>query len=475
MTPAPESVPGSVVAPPDDAVRAAVRAGAEAFLARLTEWLRIPSVSGDPSRAQDVARSAQWLADELEARGFPSAEVWPTSGLPSVFAEWPADDPMAPVVLVYGHHDVQPADSEGLWTTPPFDPVRVDGRLRGRGAADDKGQVLMHLLGLAAHLSASGRTSPGVSLKLLVEGEEESGSTSFGALLRERRDRLVCDAVVVSDTGMWSADVPSLCTGMRGLTGAQVDLHGPDGELHSGSFGGSVANPATELARLLARLHDDDGRVTVPGFYDAVRPPSAQEREMLSRIPFDEGQFLRGARSRAVHGEAGWSTLERLWIRPTAEVNGMWAGYTGPGPKTIVPSSAHAKVTFRLVADQDPAQVAARFRDWVVASVPSGITAEVSWDGPGVRPFHTPLDDSTLLAAQRSLSRAFGKPALFTREGGSGPEAELAEVLDVPLVFLGVGVPEDRIHAPDESVDVELLLKGAEAIAYLWADLAQGR
>ncbi len=459
---------------PDPAARAHIEAHAEAFLDRLVEWLRIPSVSGDPERAGDVAASARWLAAELSARGFPTVEVWPTGGHPAVFAEWPSGDPGAPTVVVYGHHDVQPVDPEELWTSRPFEPVRDGDRLRGRGTADDKGQVLMHLLGLGAHLEATGRTSPAVTLKVLVEGEEESGSPHFADLLRERRDRLGCDVVVVSDTGMWSAEVPSICTGMRGMTDAQVDFHGPDVDLHSGSFGGAVPNPATELVRLLGRLHDTDGRVAIPGFYDGVEPPGERERALLARLPFDEAGFLATAGSRATRGEAGWTTLERLWVRPTAEVNGMWGGYTGPGAKTIVPSDAHAKITFRLVVGQDPVRVQQLLRAWVLAQVPEGIEATVQCSGAGVRACRTPLDHPALQAVQRSMSRAFGVEVLYTREGGSGPEADLADVLDAPVVFLGVGVPDDRIHAPNEKVEIPLLLKGAEAVAYLWSDLASG-
>jgi acetylornithine deacetylase/succinyl-diaminopimelate desuccinylase-like protein len=273
---------------------------------------------------------------------------------------------------------------------------------------------------------------------------------------------------------MWSADVPSLCTGMRGMTDGQVDFHGPDSDLHSGSFGGAVPNPLTELARVLGRLHDDTGRVSIPGFYDGVVELGPRERELLARLPFDEKEWLVTAQSRATSGEAGFTTLERIWARPTAEVNGIWGGYTGPGHKTIVPTDAHAKVSFRLVMGQEPLRVQQLFRDWLLEQVPAGIQADLNYYGDGVRPFLTPLDDPALAAAHRSLSRAFGVEALYTREGGSGPQADMAEQLGAPVVFLGVGLPDDRIHAPDEKVDIPMLLKGAEAVAYLWEDLAAG-
>jgi acetylornithine deacetylase/succinyl-diaminopimelate desuccinylase-like protein len=458
----------------DEAVRRHVEGAADAFVARLVEWLRIPSISSDPASAADVARSAQWLAEELRAGGFPTVEVWPTAGLPAVFAHWPSEDPAAPTVLVYAHHDVQPVDPLELWTTPPFEPTRDGDQLRGRGTADDKGHVLMHVLGLQAHLAATGRSTPAVHLKVLVEGEEESGSPNFAALLREQRERLRCDVVLVSDTGMWAADVPSICVGMRGLVAGQVDFYGPAGDLHSGSFGGAVPNPVTELARVLGRMHDDDGHVTIPGFYDGVLGLSDAERVLLAKLPFDEAAFLADAESTATWGEVGFSTLERIWARPTAEVNGLWGGYTGPGHKTIVPAQAHAKISFRLVAGQEPARVQELVTTWLAAQTPPGVTSHVDFDGPGVRPCLTPLDDPSLRAVQRSMSRAFGTEALYTREGGSGPEADLAEVLGAPVVFLGVGLPDDRIHAPNEKVEISLLLKGAEAVAYLWDDLSRG-
>lgn len=459
--------------PPDEAVRSHVAEHADAFLADLEGWLRIPSVSGDPESADDVRRSAQWLADKLEETGFPTVEVWDTGGLPAVFAEWPSEDADAPTVTVYGHHDVQPVDPLHLWETAPFEPFRRGDDLVGRGAADDKGQVLFHTLGLRAHLAATGRRSPAVTLKLLVEGEEESGSTHFADLLRRRRERLACDVVVVTDTGMWDRDVPTTCTAMRGLTDCQVDFHGPDVDLHSGSFGGAVRNPLTVMCRVLAELHDGDGVVQLPGFYDRVVALTDQERAQFAELPFDEAEWLETAQSRAAYGERGYTTLERVWARPTAEVNGIWGGYTGPGHKTIVPTDAHAKLSFRLVTDQDPKEVQDAVHAFLADRVPDGIAWTTTFFGDGVRPCLTPLGHPALQSLVRAMSRAFGCEVGYTREGGSGPEADLAEILDAPVVFLGVGLPDDQIHAPNEKVDTTLLLKGAESAAYLWADLAE--
>ena len=457
----------------DPTVRAAVEAGERDMVDGLIKWLRIPSISGDPEHHPDVRRSAEFLATRLRDLGFPTAEVWETAGLPSVFAEWPSDDADAPTVLVYGHHDVQPVTPLDLWQHAPFEPV-VDGdRLLGRGAADDKGQVWFHTLGVLAHLAATGRTSPAVNLKLIVEGEEESGSPHFAALLRERADRIAADVVVVSDTGMWSRDTPTVCVGMRGMIDGQLDLHGPTGDVHSGSFGGGIRHPLTELGRLLGSMHDGDGQVTIDGFYDGVLELTVDERALIEKLPFDESAWLANARSEATYGEKGFSTLERVWTRPTAEVNGIWGGYIGAGHKTIIPSAGHAKVSFRLVPGQEPADIQRKVEAWLAAHVPDGLTWSMEWYGPGVRPCLTPLDHPALAAVTRAMSAAFGTEVLYTREGGSGPEADLQEATGAPVVFLGVSLPDDGWHAPNEKVEIPLLLKGAEAAAYLWDELAR--
>jgi len=448
-----------------------VEANAADFFASLKRWLAIPSISGEPAHHGAVRRSAEWLTGRLCDVGFPTAEVWETAGLPAVFAQWPSNDPDAPTVLVYGHHDVQPVDPRTEWNTDPFDPVERGERLFGRGAADDKGQVFFHVLGLQAHLAATGRDAPAVNLKLLVEGEEESGSPHFAELLRAHRDQLDCDVVVVSDTGMWAADTPSTCTAMRGMVDCDIDVHGPSGDVHSGVFGGAVPNPLTELCRILGGLHDDAGRVTVDGFYDDVVELTEHERELIAKLPFDERTWLGNAKSTAAHGEAGFSTLERVWARPTAELNGIWGGYTGPGHKTIVPSEAHAKVSFRLVAGQEPAAIKKCVEQWLDTRLVDGVSADVTWHGPGVCPCLTPLDHPALRAVGTAMGRAFDTEIRYTREGGSGPEADLQDVLAAPVVFLGVSLPDDGWHAPNEKVEMPLLLKGAEAAAYLWDEL----
>ncbi|MFE5632514.1 dipeptidase [Streptomyces sp. NPDC056543] len=453
------------------AVRTYIEQHRAAFLDDLMDWLRIPSVSAQPAHAEDVRRSARWLADKLADTGFTTVEVWETDGAPAVFAEWPSGDPDAATVLVYGHHDVQPAAREDGWHTDPFEPHVTDGRMYARGAADDKGQVFFHTLGVRAHLAATGRTAPAVNLKLIVEGEEESGSPHFRALVEARADRLAADAVIVSDTGMWSEDTPTVCTGMRGVADCEIELHGPDQDIHSGSFGGAVPNPATVAGRLVAALHDEDERVAIPGFYEGVTELSDAERALIAELPFDEGAWLTTAKSHGTLGEAGFSTLERVWARPTAEVNGIGGGYQGPGGKTIVPASAQLKLSFRLVAGQDPEKIELAVREWLAARVPAGIRYEIVFGAP-TRPCLTPLDHPALKAVAGAMSRAFdGAKVRYTREGGSGPAADLQDVLGAPVLFLGISVPSDGWHAPNEKIELGLLLKGVETAAHLWGDL----
>ncbi|MFE6103345.1 dipeptidase [Streptomyces laurentii] len=464
--------PDSAVHPaPSDAVRAHIAAHRSAFLDDLAAWLRIPSVSAQPERSGDVRRSADWLSEKLTRTGFTTVEVWETDGAPAVFAEWPSGLPDAPTVLVYGHHDVQPAAREDGWHTEPFEPTVIDGRMYGRGAADDKGQVLFHTLGVQAHLAATGRTAPAVNLKLLVEGEEESGSPHFRALVEQHADRLAADLAIVSDTGMWSETTPTVCTGMRGVADCEIDFHGPDQDIHSGSFGGAVPNPATVAGRIVAALHDETERVAIPGFYDGVTELSEAERALIAELPFDEGAWLTTAKSHGTLGEAGHSTLERVWARPTAEVNGIGGGYQGPGGKTIVPASAHLKLSFRLVAGQDPAHIETAVRGWLAGLVPAGIRYEIAFGAP-TRPCLTPLDHPALKAVAGAMSRAFdGAKVRYTREGGSGPAADLQDVLGAPVLFLGISVPSDGWHAPNEKIELDLLMKGVETTAYLWSDL----
>ncbi|WP_045316651.1 M20/M25/M40 family metallo-hydrolase [Lentzea aerocolonigenes] len=456
--------------------RAAVAALSDSFVAGLREWIKIPSIGVDPAHRVDVQRSAEWLAAQLSEDGWPEIQIWDHGpALPAVYACWPAVDPQAPTVLVYGHHDVQPVDPLDRWHHPPFEPVTSGDELRGRGASDDKGQVAMHLLAVKAHLAATGQNAPSVTLKLFVEGEEESGSPHLRKLLEDHRQDLVCDLVVFTDTALHERDAPTVNTGQRGVLGGEITFFGGADDVHSGRAGGAIPNPATALAKLIAALHSDDGRIALPGFYEDVREPSTQERADYAELPFDEQKWLahNGGGAQALAGEPGYTTLERIWVRPTAEVNGLSSGYTGPGLKTIIPATATAKISFRLVPDQLPEKVADQLREFVAKHTPPGIRAEVSFRGEGVPPYAISPDDPANATVKEAMELAFDQPVRFARAGGSGPAAVLQAWLGVPLVYLGATLPDDRVHAPNERVVVPLLLKGAEAAAHLWRMLPE--
>jgi acetylornithine deacetylase/succinyl-diaminopimelate desuccinylase-like protein len=446
-----------------------VDAERDRIVATLFDWLRIPSISAHPERAGDVRASAELCARLLTEAGMEHVQLLETPGHSAVYADWLHAGPGAPTALVYGHHDVQPADPLDLWTSPPFEPDIVDGECRARGSIDDKGQVLYEIEAVRGLLQQDGRLP--VNVKFLVEGEEEVGSPNFEALLRDHPDRLRCDVVVVSDTGMWAPDVPSTCVGMRGLVAFDVHVRTANGDLHSGMFGGAVPNPVHLLAKVVADLHDADGSVTLPGFYDRVRPLTGSEEASLAALPFDEQAWMDNAGVRRLDGEAGQSTLGRIGYRPTAEAVGFGAGYTGDGMKTIVPAEGGCKITFRLVADQDPAEVTAAFHRWLAERIPDGVELTVTPEG-GVAPALTPVDHPAVGALCRAIETVWGTAPLFTREGGSGPEEALGRVLEAPVLFLGVGLPGDRLHAPNERMVMDQFWKGLLAAGELWHELA---
>ncbi|MDP9071012.1 MAG: dipeptidase [Actinomycetota bacterium] len=476
MVPRPESSPGrtetrraSAPAEAGLALAGHVAAERDRIVDSLLQWLRIPSVSADPDHAGDVRRSAEFTAALLAAAGLEHVEVVDTPGAPAVYADWLHAGTGAPTVVVYGHHDVQPVDPLEEWRSPPFEPVVVDGECRARGAVDDKGQVLYQIEAVRGLLAGDGRLP--VNVRFLVEGEEEVGSPHFEQLLRDRSDQLRCDAVVVSDTTMWAPDVPSVCVGMRGLVAFDITIRTAETDLHSGSFGGAVANPAHLIGRLVAALHHADGRVALPGFYDDVRPLTEGEEASLRLLPFDEALWKESAGVRHLDGEAGRSVLERTWTRPSCDVVGINVGYAGPGIKTIVPARGNVKVTFRLVADQHPGRVAEAFTRWVATQVPEGVEAVVTQLG-GVAPALTPPDHPWMGALSRAVERVWGKAPLFTREGGSGPEEALGRVLGAPVLYLGVGLPDDRFHAPNERMVMDQFWKGLLAAGELWREMA---
>jgi acetylornithine deacetylase/succinyl-diaminopimelate desuccinylase-like protein len=435
----------------------------------LFEYLRIPSISSQPDHAGDVRASAEFTRGLLEEAGLENLAVMETDGAPSVYGDWLHAGPGAPTALVYGHHDVQPVDPLDEWTSPPFEPVIVGGECRARGAVDDKGQVLYEIEAVRGLLRTEGALP--CNVKFLIEGEEEIGSPHFEALLHRERERLACDVVVVSDTGMWSQDVPSYCTAMRGLAAFDVTLRTGRIDLHSGSFGGAVPNPAHIAARLVAALHDADGRVTIPGFYDDVVALTDEEKDAFAALPHDDQSWREMAGVGALVGEAGYSTLERIWARPTCDVVGITTGYGGAGIKTIIPAQANVKVSFRLVADQDPEKIAASFERWVREQVPAYVDVAIEPEGR-VRAALTPVAHPANRALSRAIELAYGKTPLPTREGGSGPEEALGRVLAAPVLYLGVGLPDDRFHAPNERMVMDQFWRGLLAAGELWHELA---
>ncbi len=441
------------------------------ILGILFSWLRIPSISADPDRVLDVRASAEYCAERCREAGLEHVMLLETGGGPAVYADWLHAGPDAPTVVVYGHHDVQPVDPLDEWRSPPFDPVIVDGECLARGAIDDKGQSLYQIEAARGLLQVAGALP--VNLKLLIEGEEEIGSPHFEELLLRESDRLACDVAVVSDTGMIAPDVPSTTISMRGLVGFDVSLRTASIDLHSGVWGGTVPNAAVVAARLIASLHDDQGRVTLPGFYDAVRDLTPTGKASLAAQPFDEAAFrAEGGGVPYLEGEAGFTPLERVGVRPTAEVVGLHSGYGGSGIKTIVPATANFKLAFRLVPEQEPEAVDAAFRAWLAERVPEGVQVKLTREG-GVAPALTPIDHPAMKALNRAIESVWGSPPLYIREGGSGPEEALGRVLDAPVLFLGVGLPGDRIHAPNERMVMDQFWKGLLAAGELMLELGR--
>ena len=433
------------------------------------ELLRIPSVSTLPEHTPDMRRAAEWIAAEMRRIGLENVEMTTTRGHPIVYGDW-LHARGAPTILVYCHYDVQPVDPIELWETAPFDPFVKDGRVVGRGSSDDKGQLHMHLKAAEALLSTRG-TLP-LNLRYVFEGEEESTSANLPGWLAANRERLAADAVVISDTGFFEGNVPAITTSLRGLLYAQIDVVGSPVDLHSGGFGGAVQNPANALAKIIAALKADDGMVLVPGFYDDIVPASKQERFDLSCLPFDEEAFRAQTGVPAlVAGEPGFSVLECMGIRPTLDVNGIWGGFTGEGSKTIIPAHAHAKVSCRLVPDQDGEKLFAAFRDFVLEVAPKGVTVTVENLGTA-KPLRMDPEHPVARAAARALEATFGQAPVYIRSGGSIPVAALFDsVLGLPVVMLGFTNPDDNAHAPNETMVLLNYETGLRTISQLWDDL----
>jgi len=455
-----------------DSIQAHIDTHRDAWLEEVNEFLRIPSVSTDPERADQVEAAAQWLADKLGVAGCTEVEIWPTPGHPVVYGAWRGAEG-APTLLVYGHYDVQPEEPVELWDTPPFEPTIRDGKLFARGSADDKGQLYIHVKALEAWLQTSG--SCPVNVIFLMEGEEEVGSKNIEAAVLEHKDMLACDAVMISDTIMFAAGLPSITYSLRGLAYMQLDVTGARGDLHSGSFGGAVVNPAEALARMIASCRNPEtGAITIPGFYDDVLPLTDVEREQWKTLPFDEDQYRADLKVDALLKEGDFGVLERTWARPTFEVNGFLSGFTGEGSKTVLPAHAMAKISMRLVANQHPDKIMDAVEAHMRAVTPAGVRLEMTRMQGGT-PWLTPRDHPVMQAAGRAMQRGFGAEPVFMREGGSIPlVGVLEELFGVPAVLMGIGLPDENAHAPNENLDIGNFYAGIASAAFFFEELGKG-
>ncbi|SMG49898.1 dipeptidase [Sphingobacterium psychroaquaticum] len=437
-----------------------VQSNKDRFLEELFALLRFPSVSADPKYKNDVVKTAEFVAQKLKDAGADKVEVCPTAGNPIVYGE-KIIDPALPTVLVYGHYDVQPADPLELWETPPFEPTVRDGKIYARGAADDKGQFYMHVKAFEYMIANQALSC---NIKFMIEGEEEVGSVNLGTFVKENTERLKSDVIVISDTSMISLEQPSIETGLRGLSYVEVEVTGPNRDLHSGVYGGAVANPATILAKLIASLHDENNHIAIPGFYDDVLELSPAEREALNKAPFDIEEYKQDLGVGDIFGEKGFTTIERTGIRPTLEVNGIWGGYIGEGAKTVLPSKAFAKISMRLVPNQNSERVTELFKKHFEGIAPAYVKVEVK-PHHGGEPVVTPTDSIAYKAAEKALEEAFNKKPIPTRGGGSIPIVALFEKeLNVKTVLLGFGLDSDNLHSPNEKYGIENYLKGIETI-----------
>jgi acetylornithine deacetylase/succinyl-diaminopimelate desuccinylase-like protein len=440
------------------------------YVDELKAYLAIPSISALPEHAADVKRCAEWTADEMRRIGMQNVRLIDTPGFPVVYGDW-LGAPGQPTILFYGHYDVQPVDPVNLWESPPFEATVRDGEIYARGSADDKGQVFMHFKAIEAHLKQNGKLP--CNIKVILEGEEEVGSANLDNFVKAHKDELGADVVVISDSPMFDRGIPSICYGLRGLVYFQIDLRGTKSDLHSGSFGGAVANPAFVLANVLAQMKDRGGRVKIPGFYDDVRELREEEREQWKRLPFNEKRYAKELGAPRLWGESGYSTLERVWARPTFEVNGILSGFTGAGAKTVIPAVAMAKVSMRLVPNQDPDKIAQLFEDYVKKVAPKTVEVKVTRMHGG-KPWMTDFDNKYVQAAGRAIQKGFGKEPVFNREGGSIPVvATFQEILGLPSVLFGVGLPDENAHAPNEKLDLGNFHGGIIASAFLYQEIAQ--
>jgi len=445
-----------------------IKSNESRYLDELKVLLAIPSISTLDANKPDIERCAAHLADHLKNIGMSQTKIFPTAGHPIVYSEW-LGVPGRPTILIYGHYDVQPVDPLDLWTSPPFKGTVRGGNLYARGASDDKGQVFIHLKSIESFMKNGG--SLPVNIKMIIEGEEEIGSEHLEIFVNDNKKLLSADLVLISDTSMFAKGIPSVCYGLRGLSYMQINLVGPGKDLHSGSFGGSVHNPIQALSEMIAQLHDKNGRVTIPHFYDSVRPISKKERDSYRKLPWNDKKYAAELGVKALYGEKGYSTIERLWARPTLECNGIWGGFTGEGAKTVLPSRASAKLSMRLVPDQKADRIAKLFERHMRKIAPKTVTITLQ-NLHGGEPAITPIDSPGVRAAVAALEKGFGKKPLYQRDGGSIPiVVQFKQLLGLDSVLLGFGLPDENSHAPNEFLNMENFYGGIRTSAHFYNEL----
>ncbi|HJV44168.1 MAG TPA: dipeptidase [Bacillota bacterium] len=438
------------------------------YLEELKEFLRIPSISALTDHKEDMNTAAEWLAESLKTAGLKNVQILPTKGHSVVYGEW-LENPSKPTVLIYGHYDVQPVDPLNLWQTPPFEPDIRDNKIYARGATDDKGQVFMYIKVIEALLSTN---SLPINVKFCIEGEEEIGSPNLEEFVEQHKELLSADVLALSDTTLLEKGKPAICYGLRGLCGLQIDLTGPNSDLHSGLYGGAVQNPIHALVELLSTMHDSQGKVTIDGFYDQVQPLLDEERQAFNELGQSEEQLKEQLGVPELFGENGYSALERTWARPTLEVNGIWGGFSGEGTKTIIPAEAHAKITCRLVPDQEPEAILELIEKHVTKHTPPGVWVGVTRFDKG-RPFVSPINHPTIQAAAKAYKKAYGVEPAFTRMGGSIPIVEsFGRLLSIPVAMMGFGLSDENFHAPNEHFHLENFDKGLLTISYFFEEMS---
>jgi acetylornithine deacetylase/succinyl-diaminopimelate desuccinylase-like protein len=447
-----------------------IKSNKQNYIEELKEFLRIPSISTLVENKDDVARCAQFVADNLKKIGLSRVEIFKTEGHPIVYGEW-LGAPGKPTVLIYGHYDVQPVDPVELWNSPPFEPTLKNGKIFARGATDDKGQVFMHFKSVEAYFKNEG--SLPLNVKFIIEGEEEVGSESLNIFLKSNSDLLKCDAVLISDSSLYDVGIPTLTYGLRGISYLEVEVVGPNRDLHSGSFGGAVANPINKMAQLLSKLQNKNGKVTIPGFYDDVIKLTKKEKENFKALKFSDKKFAKELGVDELNGEKGFSTLERLWVRPTLDCNGITGGFTSKGAKTVLPSKVTAKISMRLVPNQDPNKIAKLFERYVKKIAPKSVKIKVT-NLHGGYPSLTNMDNPANIAASKAMSKAFGKKTVFMREGGSIPiVTEFSKKLKAPVVLMGLGLNTENLHSPNEHFDLNHFELGIISSAYFMKEFAE--